>query len=169
MAFIGQKVKSTNPTIAQLYEIELPSFRDGTFASQVARTVARTLNHELGRDIELGATSPTVLVELIDDVIQRLQRYQDALVKDLALKIDRPALAFDNNGANNDYTLSSECRGCWITVDTISVHICRQTDGVSVEMSSALNESGDPLTVTDLTFEDARSAVRVFTQEGSPA
>lgn len=153
----------TKPTIARLYEIEQPSFRDGTYASQVARTVARALNYEYGRNIERGDASPTVLVQLIDDVVQRLQHYQGALVKELALQVDRPALAFDNNGANNDYTLSPECRGCWITVDTISVYICRQADGVSVEMSSVLDEAGDPLTVTNLTFEDAHSAVRVFT------
>lgn len=51
-------------------------------------------------------------------------------------------------GSSNEYSLNEESESVWITVDTLSVYVCRTEEGVVVDIFVLDKESLPPIAST---------------------
>ena len=70
--------------------------------------------------------------------------------------MSQQALTLTNAGDQaTDYELNDGHQSCWITVDNISVYICRTDEGVVVDLYPRYSEMEDSIAGTWASFNEA--------------
>jgi len=66
-----------------------------------------------------------------------------------------PEQALKQTEGDTDYELNEEYQSCWITVNNISVYICKTDEGVVVDLFPLHRETDESIAGTWATFAEA--------------
>jgi hypothetical protein len=125
----------------------------GYAASHVARSLAAQWKPALSSGAQLAD-----LLGDVDDVISQLLSFRIAAASLGDLIIDPTALELENfSESGSDFKFRENAKSCWISIDTIGVHVLRNEEGVAVELFT--NGADDSERCATLSFDDAEDAL----------
>lgn len=136
--FIG-KIADQVPRICMRVTLDVSYYGRGVSVDALQKALTRMVEQGVSKQGLTGMTQATVAQYSVD----------------VAQVIDEPeALKAENlTDARTDYKLQPEVTGCWINVDTASVHIMRVGEGIIVDIL-AKDGSADALSTAQLTHND---------------